>query len=112
MPTASKQLFQVQLGSSNGTLYTAPSANGARARIRNLTICNTDTSARTVTLDIVPSGGSAGASVRVLSAAAIPASTTWLLNRLELHVEPGGTVQGLADAASKITVTGDGEEMT
>ncbi len=113
MPTASKQLFQALLTNSNATLYTAPGAPAnSRARITSLIVANTDSSDRTVTLDVVPSGGSAGVSHRILPGTTIQANGFMVIDRLNLHVEPGGTVQGLASTTSVVCVTCDGEELT
>jgi hypothetical protein len=111
MPHAEKQLFQAQLASSIGTLYTVPEVNTGRAKLTNLVLCNTDSAARDVTLHIVPAGGTASAANRILSAARMPADTSWLLpKRGDIYIEPGGSIQGLCSVAAVVTVTANGEE--
>lgn len=99
-----------QLGSSNGTLYTAPSVSsptGATqgALLKSLILCNTDSSARTVTIYLVESGGSAAANRAILSAATIAAATTTVLTFPDdtCPLDSGETVQGLASSASVVT---------
>lgn len=99
-----------QLGSSNGTLYTAPSdvtptGNTQGALLKSLVLCNTDSSARTVTIYVVESGGSAAANRAILSAASIPANTTVTLTFPDdtFPLDSGETVQGLASSASVVT---------
>ena len=80
-------------------LYTAPSIT--RAVIQKATITNLDTVARTVTVHLVPSGGSASDTNAVLKAYPVPANFTLDLPDLQSHVlEAGGTIQALASAAS------------
>ena len=99
-----------QLGSSNGTLYTAPSVSsptGATqgALLKSIILCNTDSTARTATIYLVESGGSAAANRAILSAVTIAAATTMILSFPDetCPLDSGETVQGLADSASKVT---------
>lgn len=99
-----------QLGSSNGTLYTSPSVSsptGATqgALLKSIVLCNTDSTARTVTIYLVESGGSAAANRAILSGATIAAATTTVLTFPDetCPLDSGETVQGLADSASKVT---------
>lgn len=112
MLEAQKLLFQVQVTNANTTLYTPDTKpDSAQVRIDTLTICNTDTSARTLTIDLVPSGGSAGVSRRLFSAAAIPASTTWNVNG-PIYLAVGTTLQGLASVTNVVTLTAHGAVIT
>lgn len=99
-----------QLGSSNGTLYTSPSVSsptGATqgALLKSIVLCNTDSTARTATIYLVESGGSAAANRAILSAVTIAAATTMILSFPDetCPLDSGETVQGLADSASKVT---------
>ena len=99
-----------QLGSSNGTLYTAPSVSsptGATqgALLKSIVLCNTDSAAHTATIYLVESGGSAAANRAILSGATIAAATTTILTFPDdtCPMDSGETVQGLADSASKVT---------
>ena len=99
-----------QLGSSNGTLYTSPSVSsptGATqgALLKSIILCNTDSTARTVTIYLVESGGSAAANRAILSAATIAAATTTVLTFPDetCPLDSGETVQGLASSANVVT---------
>ena len=99
-----------QLSNSNGTLYTSPSVSsptGATqgALLKSIILCNTDSTARTVTIYLVESGGSAAANRAILSAATIAAATTTVLTFPDdtCPLDSGETVQGLASSASVVT---------
>lgn len=99
-----------QLSNSNGTLYTAPSDTSPTgstqgAILKSLILCNTDSSAQTVTIYVVESGGSAAANRAILSAASIPANTTVTFTFPDdtFPLDSGETVQGLASTASVVT---------
>lgn len=111
-----KVAFHAMLTGSTAVLYTAPtlassptsSATGTQAssQIRRITVCNTDTSARTYTLTIVESGGSVADNRAIAKAVTIAASTVHIY-RYEQDEEPlmeGSTVNGLADTTLKVTV--------
>ena len=99
-----------QLTGSNATLYTAPSVSsptGATqgALLKSIVLCNTDTSARTVTMYVIESGGSVAANRMILSAMSIAASTTVTLTFPDdtFPLDSGETVQGFADTTAKVT---------
>lgn len=99
-----------QLTGSNATLYTAPSVTSPTgstqgALLKSIVLCNTDTAARTVTMYVVESGGSAAANRMILSVMSIAASTTVTLTFPDdtFPMDSGETVQGLADTTLKVT---------
>lgn len=95
-----------------GALYTNPAAQiGQIAEVTSFVICNTDSAAHTVTLYNVASGDSPGGSNTIFAAASIPANTTWIgkYDQGCVIIGPGGSLQGLADAASKVTITVGGK---
>jgi hypothetical protein len=108
---AEKQLFQVQLGNANATLYTQPGVSNGQTKIKSWRFANTDAAARTITIDIVPAGGAAGIAVRIVPTISIPANTVFGIDQAGDIVPTGGTVQGLSDVANKVTVTANGEEI-
>ena len=108
-----KQLYIGQLGSSSGTLYTAPSNSyktDQKAIIRDIWVCNTDSSARTYTLYVVESGGSVADNRAIAKAVSIAANTTHQYNNLAIVIETAGTLRGLASSANLVTVLVSGEE--
>lgn len=99
-----------QFAATNATLYTAPSGtsptgNTQGAILKSLILCNTDTSQRTATIYLVESGGSAADNRAIYKDVTIAAKTTVVLTFPDdtCTLDSGETVQGLADAASKVT---------
>jgi hypothetical protein len=100
-----KQLEAVQT-----TQYTATSV---RAIIDKATVTNTDTVARTFSVNIVTSGGSAGASNIVIDARTVQPDETYLCPELVGHVlAPGGFISTIASAATALTLRVSGREIT
>lgn len=78
----------------------------------NVIVCNTTGSAATLTLDVVPSGGSAGVTHRIAAAVSVAANTTVSLATslvaLGIAMEEGDTLNGLQGTGSALTVTATG----
>ena len=100
-----------QLTNINSTYYTA---TNVRTRIDKCTLCNTTGGAITVTLDIVVAAGTAGVTQRVMSARSIGAGETYpCFSELVGHwLNPGDSIQGLASAATSITLRASGVEVS
>lgn len=100
----------VVLGTSISTLYTAP-VNGLGTRVVAFALTNDNAAPQTFDLHIVPSGGSADATNRLIKAFGLDAgeddSPIAIINQL---VPAGGTIQALASAVSSIAVRGSGIE--
>jgi len=93
-----------QLGTTTTTIVTA--AAGYAEVIKQIIICNTDTVDRTVTLAI---GSAATAANRIMSALPIGANDLMVWDTA-IVLNPGETLQGLSDTASKVNVTAVGWE--
>lgn len=105
-----------QLTAASVTLYTAPNGSIAgaasqKAVLTEIWLCNTDTSARTVTLYVVESGGSAADNRAILKDVPIAAKTTY---RQECWcvLESNETIRGLADTTLKVTYRFSGKALT
>lgn len=99
-----------QLTTSAATYYTA---SGVKTRIDSCTITNTSGGAVTATIHLVPSGGSASDSNKVLSAYSLAAGQTYVPPGIIGHwLEAGGTLQALASAGTSITLVASGVEFT
>jgi hypothetical protein len=100
-----KKIFQAQLGAADAALFTGTAAH--TYTFTGIVICNTDTASRTFRLHAVDSAGSSTASNALFYDISIAANSTITFDRMVILV---GTemVRGLADSASKITVTGFG----
>lgn len=99
-----------QLTASNATYYTA---TNVKTLIDKMTLVNTTAGAVTVTIDIVDSGGSAGVTERIISERSIAAGETYNCPEAVGHIlNSGDTIQGLASAATSITIRCSGREVT
>ena len=100
-----KQMEAVQT-----TQYTA---TNVRAIIDKATITNTDTVARTFSVNIVTSGGSAGVSNLVIDTRTVQPDETYLCPELVGHVlAPGGFISTIASNATSLTLRVSGREIT
>lgn len=115
-----RQFYIGQLGSTNGTLYTAPAdwaafvnemGQAPKAVIEDIWISNTDSADHTVVLYLVESGGSAANNRMIVPNVTVTAYTAYQITG-NFVLEASGTIQGYADAASKVTVAISGKEWT
>jgi hypothetical protein len=105
-----------QLTNSNATLYTAPSgtiagAASQKALLLEIWLCNTDTTARTVTIYVVESGGSAADNRAIYKDFSIAAKTS-VRQECWMVLESNSTIQGLADTTLKVTYRFSGKSLT
>ena len=112
MTVTAKALIEAKYASTSATTeYTA--AINTRVIIDKFTATNTDSSAVTLTLYLVPSGGSAGGSNTLLSAYSIAAGATLDASMVQNHIlNAGDFVSVLASAASKLVIRMSGREIT
>lgn len=97
-------------GSSAAAIYTAPAAT--KAIIDSMTVTNTDSSAHTVTIDIVPSGGTLGTGTTITSALSIAANTAVSLAEMKNQIlNAADSIQVVASVASKVVVRLSGREI-
>lgn len=93
------------------TQYTAPGLT--KTVIKKVTATNTTGTAQSVTLYLIPSGGSAGAASTNTIVQTVPANSGLELYLAENHVlEAGDFIQALASAVSSITLMASGVEVT
>jgi len=111
MAVTPKAIIQSQqLTASNVTYYTA---TNVRTHIDKMTLTNTTADAVTVTIDLVDSGGTAGVAERVISARSIAAGETYTCPEVVGHIlNAGDSIQGLASAATSITIRASGREVS
>jgi hypothetical protein len=105
---ATSQLCQSALTTSTATLYTA-SVN-FNSHINYITFCNTTGSAITVSIFIVPSGGTAGTGNAIYYNYSIAANSSVTWSGVQI-ITAGGTLQGSA-SSSGVTVTVSGGTST
>lgn len=109
MATTPKRLVAgSQIAASATTYYTA---TNVKARIDACAVTNTTGGAITVTIHLVPSGGSASASNCVCSAISVAAGATFIPSGvIGQWLESGGTLQALASSATSLTLVASGVE--
>lgn len=99
-----------QLESTQTTQYTA---TNCRAVIIKASIGNTDTVNRTVTVNLVSSGGTAGNGNKFLINKTIVPGETYLCPELVGRVlDPGDFISTIASASTSLTIKVDGQEIT
>lgn len=95
------------LGNSATTLYTVPT--NSTVRLQALTLANTDTEGRLVTVYLVPSGGGAGTGNIVVPGRVIAPGDSFVVTPAIGHTMSGGDkLVGVADVASKVVAHGSG----
>lgn len=112
MTVTAKALINAKYASSGGTVeYTAPL--NTRTIIDKFTATNTDGSARTITVNVVPSGSAAGGSNTLTSAFSIAAGAAVELTELKNHIlSTGDFLSVFASIASKVVIRASGREIT
>lgn len=105
MSISINKITSAQLTASAATYYTSPT-NG-RGIIKKLTFTNSTATARTITVYLVPSAGSAGATNIITDGVTVPAHSTYECFEAEGQtLLTGQTLQALSDSATAVTIAG------
>lgn len=107
MPAVLGKIYQGQLPSTVGTLFTVPA--NTRYLIKALRISNTDNSASRYFT--VYDGGTA-VSNEILGQMTLQPNEVYVEDPCFIVLEPAGTLHGVADAASAVTLTVYGVTLT
>lgn len=100
----------LQMQATQTTQYTA---TGVRAIIDKATVTNTDTVARSFSVNLVQSGGSAGNANLVIDTKFLQPDETYLCPELVGHVlSVGGFISTIASAATALTLRVSGREIS
>jgi len=100
-----------QLTAAAAIYYTTPASTWAE--IGAATVTNVTGTARTVTVSLVPSGGTAGLTNIVVQTRTVPANAAvQLWEIVGQKLPPGATIQALADAGAAVNLTVGGYEVT
>lgn len=112
MTITAKALVDAKFASSGAnTEYTAPA--NTRTIIDKFTATNTDSSARAITVYVVPSGQTFAAQYTVTSAFSIAANTAVELTELKNHIlSAGDVISVFASVASVVVIRASGREIT
>ena len=103
--TVRKVFYQGCPGTSDTLLYTSPNLPGARSEVLQIVVANTDSSARTLWMHMVPKGGSNAVSNALFYEGAFAANTTTIHDSLRLIMEEGYMLRGLQSVADKLCIT-------
>lgn len=110
MITAKSLVNGVNLTDSAATYYTTPAST--KAVIKKATFVNDHNIVVTVTINLVPSAGSAGYANQITKTKSLAAGESWSCPDVENHVlEAGGFISMVASVASKIGVRISGYEI-
>lgn len=112
MSILAKCLIEAKYASaSNATEYTAPAST--RTILDKFSATNTDGSSRTISVHLVPSGGSAGASNLITSVLSIGAGVSVDLPEMKNQIlNAGDFISVVASVASKVVIRASGREIT
>ena len=103
--TVRKIFYQGCPGTSDTLLYTSPNLPGARSEVLQIIVTNTDSSARTLWMHMVPKGGSNAVSNALFYEVSFASNTTTILDSLRLMMEEGYMLRGSQVAANKLCIT-------
>ncbi len=88
-------------------------ATNVRAIIDKFTVTNTSAGNETISINLVTSGGTAGAANLIVDARTIAPDETYTCPELVGHVlDAGGFISTLASAATSLTIRCSGREIT
>ncbi len=101
------RLAQGQRPNAEAAIYTCPA--NSKVIITSAVFTNTDTGAQTMTVYVVPSGGSALAATTVIDAQPMATLSAYVSPELANQVlAAADSIHGVASAAAKITYTRSG----
>ena len=101
---------EVMLGTAAAVIYTAP-ANTV-SRLSSVTFTNQSAGAVQVSVHLVKAGAAPGNQNRVVAPYTLATNEAWTCPHLSHNLNPGDTLQALADTASAVSVYGSVIEMS
>jgi len=112
MTVTAKTLINTKLASAtDNTEYTTPGST--TTIIDKMTVTNTDSSARTLTVYLVPSGQSASATYIIVKAQSVSAGQCYDLTELKNHIlSTGDFIVVGASVAAVMVIRASGREIT
>lgn len=112
MSVNAKCLSEAQFATaSNVTVYAAPALT--TAIVDKFTATNTDASARTLSINIVPKGGAVGSSNQITKNVSIAAGATYIATEMQNQIlNTGDFISVVASVASVVVCRTSGREIT
>lgn len=109
---ASTEVVLIEAKTLEGAQTDQYQAVGVKARIHKFTVTNQDAIARAVSVNLIPSGGSAGASNLIVKAKNIlPGQTYECPELVGQLLAAGGKISTLAPSGSSVTCRANGVEI-
>ena len=96
------RLYQGQPGTSSATLYTVPSST--TVIVKQILVANTTSTAATLTLSLVPSGGTAGVTHHIASAVTVQGNALVTFDLAQV-MTAADFLAGLQGTSGALTVT-------
>jgi len=109
MLTKPKVIYRGQPGATETKLYTVPEGKNL-VKITEIIISNTTAVAATISLSVVPLGGTAGVTNRIKVAEEIAANKSEVVE-VEIPMQVGDFISALQGTAGSLTLTISGEEI-
>lgn len=104
-----KKLGQGAIATSPGTLlYTVPA--GTSTYVKDIDVCNTSTTDRTLDLHLVPNGGTVGTSNMLVPSVTISANSMWQWSGTQILVT-GDFIHAIASGAGLTCNISGGEQV-
>jgi hypothetical protein len=92
---------QGQVGTTSTTLYTSTN----NTAITVIFFCNTTGSDATLSVNVVQSGGSAGATNQIIKDLTIPGGDTYIMNAEKMVLGNADTIQAISGTSNAITAS-------
>lgn len=99
------RLAQVVLTTADATLYTVPASTSVI--VKQIILTNTTATNATVSVSLVPSGGTAGVGNRIVEQITVPAFGVTILDINQI-IPTGAFLAAKASAATTVTLTASG----
>ena len=111
MASPVKEIITAQFApNSQTTLYTSPAST--TTRIDKLSVTNTGGGVANISINLVPSGGSAASSNLTTQTQAIVAGATWNSpNEYGHYLNPGDLISVIASAANQLVIAAGGTQV-
>lgn len=109
MANTPKRLYTGQPATTIQTLYTVPAST--KTIVKNIVLANTTVTDATVDIHLVPNGGTAGATNKIVPTYLVPANNTVVIDFSAALDTAGDTIQALQGTSGAITVYISGVEV-
>lgn len=96
------RLYQGQPGTTEGVIYTVPA--GQKVIVKQIVLANVTSSAATISISLVPSGGTAGNANRIVPGVGVNGNSVVVIDMAQV-MNAGDFLSAVQGTAGAITVT-------